>query len=421
MSTLVRQAERDQPHTPPHPLDRKVKKEVRHGKKREKEGEHGCSNDETDRGTRGKLIFSKGAPIFDETRSLFPNTWRGRVEKEIRALFPELDVETRERLHNRLREFDRCGYVVRVRACGCCGTERDGSGSFAGTRRTCKLTVCPTCGWVRAKKVSEFYLRASEVITAAPDAAPDYRWQLLTLTTRYRPDLEEDVTWQALRIRARLVAKAATKLWQKALKVSGGAMFRSTECSVRGHVHAHLLYFGPDVDESALSDLAQKLCGDGIGYIHKRPIEGGDGKGNQFPFEVARAARYMAKGTSGYGAEFNEGYHGYDSNNINEVKTMHPKLAARWEVATQRIHMVQKYGAFRGLDYCRSDYRYEPPDDSKTACESCGKVGEWCDKFRKSEVWMQECHDRGRKAMDGGSQWVPWWKKMKMRELIEGW
>ena len=398
-------------HDPPplHPLDREVKKEVNNGNERGSAGEPG--------GYHGRLIFSKGAPIFGELKQFSGSGFRMGVEKEIRALLGVVDAATRERLEKRLKEFSRCGSVVRVRTCGCCGSARDGSGSFAGTHRTCKLTVCPTCGWVRAKKVSEFYLRASEEITAqAP--APGYQWQLLTLTTRYRPDLEEEVTWEALRSRARLVAKASSKLWQKALKVPGGAMFRSTECSVRGHVHAHLLYFGPDVDESALSDLAQELCGDRIGYIHKRPIEGGDGKGNQFPLEVARAARYMAKGTSGYGAEFDESFHANDSDFI--VSYMHPKLAARWELATQRIHMVQKYGAFRGLDYKRSDYSYEPPDDSEVACEHCGKVGEWRDKYRNFVLWAWECHKRDRKALDGGSQWVPQWQKYTYEELRYG-
>lgn len=304
-----------------------------------------------------------------------------------------------------------------VRTCECCGEGRDGSGSFAGAHRTCKLTVCPTCGWVRAKKVSEFYIRASEEITAAaPD--PTYQWQLLTMTTRYRPELESEVTWEALRARLLLVKGAAAKLWQKKLKAPGAAMFRSIECSVRAHVHAHLLYFGPPVDESALSDLAQKLCGDGLGYIHKRPIEGGDGEGNQFPIEVARAARYIAKGTSGFGAEFDEGNWGYHG---DDAPKMDPRLAARWELATsiKRTHLTQKYGAFRGLDYQRSDYSYEPPDDSEVACEHCGSIGKWRDEYRKAEVWMQDCHDRNNSAGMIGGRWIPWW--MRYKEPPEGW
>jgi len=227
--------------------------------------------------------------------------------------------------------------------------------------------------------------------------------------------VEEEVEWQALRARARLVAQVGSKLWLKSLKAPGAAMFRTIECSVRGHVHAHLLYYGPPVDEQALTDTAQKLCGDGVGYIHKRPIEGGDEMGNQLPMEVAKRARYMAKGTSGYGAEFDEGHHGYHG---DKSPSMHPKLAARWELATQRIHLAQKYGAFRGIKYQRSDYSYEPQDDSEVACEHCGVVGEWHDEFQRAEVWMQDCHARGNAAMIGG-HWTPWWRRYKPPP--EGW
>ena len=365
----------------------------------------------------GKLVFSNGGVVFDECVESYPWGWRREVVSELRSLLKDQDATTRKRLEKRIGEFRRCGQMVLVRTCECCGCERDGSGSFAGAHRTCKLTVCPTCGWVRAKKVSEFYLQASEEITAAAPA-PTYQWQLLTMTTRYRPDLESEVTWEALRARARLVAQAASKVWQKKLKAPGAAMFRTIECSVRGHVHAHLLYFGPPVDESALSDLAQKLCGDGLGYVHKSPIEGGDGEGNQFPVEVARAARYIAKGTSGYGAEFDEGHYGFHG---DDAPKMDPRLAARWELATQRMHLSQKYGAFRGLDYRRSDYSYQPPDDAEVACEHCGVVGEWTDSYRKAEVWMQDCHDRGNAAMIGG-RWIPPEKRWKgMRLSGEEW
>ena len=378
---------------PPDPLDRQVKKEER---------------PEEDSGI-GRLVFSHGGVVFDECRGSYPFGYRREVASELRLLLLDQDRKTRDRLEKRLREFSRCGQMVLVRTCDCCGEGRDGSGSFAGAHRTCKLTVCPTCGWVRAKKVSEFYLRASEEITA--DAPPGHDWQFFTVTTRYRPDLEEEVTHEALRARARLVAQVGSKLWQKKLKAPGAAMFRTIECSVRGHVHAHLLYFGPPVDTDALTTLAQKLCGDGVGYIHSRPVEGGDQTGNQLPLSesVARAARYMAKGTSGYGAEFDEGHHGYEG---DSSPTMHPKLAARWELATVRLHLSQKYGGFRGLDYRRSDYSYEPPDDSEVACEHCGVVGEWSDSYQRSEVWMQDCHARGNAAMQGG-RWTPWWQRYK--------
>lgn len=382
------------------------------------------------------LGFSVGFPggsIFGEYVESYPSSYRDGVVEEIRRLLLEkrvnvdgeevwgweLDDVSRRRILARLYEFERCGDVVHVRECDCCGEGRDGSGSFAGTKRTCQMHSCPTCGWVRAKKVSEFYERLSEDMEKK-GFPPGYEWQFLTVTTRYRPDLESDLTWQALRKRALLVQKAVKKLWDKKLNVEGAGLFRSIECSAQGHVHAHMLYFGPPADEKELTDMVQKLCGDGLGYIHKRPIEGGDGEGNRLPDQVAKASRYMAKGTSGYGSEFDEGHYGYHG---DTTTMMDPRLAARWEIATsvRRTMLTQKYGVFRGVKYDEADYSYEAPDDSQTPCEHCGTVGKWRDSYRRAEIWMQECHARGNKAMASGSIWVPWWKKAKNKQFLDGW
>jgi len=388
---------------PPHPLDKQVLNSRTDG-------------DNLEIGEYGKRLFGSRSVVFDEVKKIYPFRYRWEVEKEMRLLLEGVDKPTKRRLEKRLVEFDRCGNVVSVRTCSCCGEGRDGSGSFAGTHRTCKMTVCPTCSWVRAKKVSEFYERAAEKI-GYNDL--DYEWQFLTLTTQYNPSNEADVTWQALRARALLVAKEASELWKRVLKVEGAAMFRSTECSFRGHVHAHLLYFGPKVDTQALTDLAQSLFGNKIGYIHSRPIEYGDQTGNQLPILLANVARYMAKGASNHGADFDEGHYGYEG---DKISTMDPRLAARWELATsiRRTHLTQKYGALRGVEYQRSDYSYEPPDDSEVACKHCGVVGEWHSVIKRAEIWMQDCHGRGNAAMIGG-RWIPWWKRKQNEHLLNGW
>jgi hypothetical protein len=358
-------------------------------------------------GEYGRELYRGRGEIYGEWEVIYPGVYRRQIYMEMLKLLDEVGGMERRRLEKRMLEFLRCGSMVGVRSCDCCGGDREGSGSYAGSHRTCKLTVCPTCGWVRGKKLEEYYRRLGEDITTAGLGSGFYEWQFLTFTTRYDPYLEKDVTWEALKHRARLLITAVSKLWKKELKTVGAGMFRTIECSKRGNVHAHVLYFGPSLDEKELTEAAQKID-KGLGYVYRKKIE--SKSGSQLPEMVAKIARYMAKGTSAYGAEFNEVHHAYGG---ESVAMMHPGLAARWELATQRMHLSQKYGIFRGIKYESSDYSYEPPNDSEVACEHCGVVGEWHTEYRRAEVWIQDCHAQGKAALIGG-QYVPWWKKHKL-------
>jgi len=357
----------------------------------------------------GKLLFGDSSsirayPIFDRVQSVSPRLFRQRVVDAARDILRGAPKPERDRWSRRFKEFERCGAVVAVRKCECCGEERVGSGSYAGSHRTCKWTTCPTCGWVRSKKVQEFYNDIWDRISGPED----YKWQFYTVTTKYNPFDEEDVTVEALRRRTFAIKKAVSTLWNKVLKCDEAAMFRTIECSVRGHVHSHVLYFGPELSGEDLTVAAQDFCGQEIGHVHREVIEFGDQMGNQLPVSIERAVRYMAKGTSGYGSDFDEDYQAGLTNGVG----MDPVLAARWEIASQRIHLSQKYGALRGIKYQRSDYTHEEPDDSEVACQSCGVVGEWKNAYRSAELWIVKCHDEGVSAFVKG-KWKPPWLRGK--------
>jgi hypothetical protein len=338
--------------------------------------------------------------------------YRWRVDREVRRLLPEVaDVRKRKGLESRLGEMARCGKRVSVRTCECCGEDRPQSGSYAGAKRTCKSKACPSCSWVRAKKVGEFYERAGEEVTG-PDG---HVWQMLTVTTRYNPRDPAEVTWQALRSRARLVLKAARALWQKPMKAPYAAMFRSIECSMRGHVHCHLLYLGPEVDAKELTDFLQQRVSRDLGYVYSKTLEVGDNDeaGNLLPIQVGRTARYMAKGTFGYASKTNEGWLAWEES----TECIDPKLAARWEVATYGLRLADRYGALRKVAFSASDYSYTPPDDSRTQCDCCGAVGHWGTSYRRAEVFIQDMHIAGKRALEGSS-WVPWWRRKKRRREV---
>jgi len=356
-----------------------------------------------------------GGSIFQPLEFSGQDTYKKGVRREYMRLLPKLDGDKAKALEKRLKEFHRCGDRVAVRTCEYCGGDRPESGSFAGTHRTCKWKACPYCSWVRAKKVGEFYERAAEDV----EIPEGWSWQLLTVTTRYSPWHGDDVKWEALRVRARLVLKAARHLWKTALKVKGAAMFRSIECSTRGHVHAHLPYMGPEVDSGELTRLVQHEVGQGLGYVYSKTIEVGDADemGNRLPAQIGNAAKYMAKGTFGYGSsdDDREGWFEQDEYAV----CIDPRLAARWEIATYKMRLTDRYGVLRGVDYSESDYRYETPDDSKVACHRCGTKGEWKTSYRRTEVFIQDMHWEGLKALEG-SNWEPWWRRKKREEEAVG-
>ena len=316
----------------------------------------------------------------------------------------------------------RCGSTVSVRTCTCCGEDRQESGSYAGAKRTCKARACPYCSWVRARKVGEFYEKAGEEL----EGLPGYKWQMLTITTRYNPRAHGDVTWQALRSRAKLCLKAAQVLWKRLGRAPKVAMFRSIECSMRGHVHCHVLFLGPEVDADEITTYLQQKVGAGLGYVYASTLDGDDGGGggNHLPpraeeeevatrrsslaVAVGRAAKYMAKGTTGYVVQSNEGFLGMEEG----AKTIHPVLAARWEIAVYGMRLTARYGLLRGVDFSEGDYSYTPPDDSKVACSKCGAQGRWETSYRKAEVFIQDMHADGKRALEG-SGWVPWWRRKK--------
>lgn len=355
-----------------------------------------------------KGLNASGGSIFGPVDFFGQEDYRWRVDREVRRLLPEVDKVTRERFERRVKELYRCGKTVAVRTCSCCGEDRPESGSFAGSKRTCRWKACPYCSWTRAKKVGEFYQRAAEEVQGKPGD----QWQMLTITTRYNPRNPAELTWQALRSRSRLVLKAARVLWQKVFKKAGAAMFRSIECSMRGHVHCHLLYLGPEVDAKALTDLLQVKVGGSIGYLYVKTIEVGDEDdlGNTLPIQIGRTAKYMAKGTFGYGTETMEGWFAFEEN----AKCINPRLAARWEIATYKLRMTDRYGELRGVSFSEADYKYVPPDDSKACCQHCGVQGEWETAYRRAEVFIQDMHIAGHRAMEGSS-WVPWWRRKKRR------
>ncbi len=293
-----------------------------------------------------------------------------------------------------------------VRSCGACGSVRGGTGTYEGTH-TCKTRGCPTCAWVRAKRVSEWMGKAFDKLDHR-----GHRWHMVVMTFPYDPDDPEDLSVEGLRSRVQLAARSVKYLWQHELKVPKAGCYRTIEVSVRGHVHANLLYFGPPTNSYVLESVMQTSAHedlDRIGSIHVQDVAyapAGKGRRNHATDPrgsregLERAAKYISKGVCHGGGNSDEEY----LSNQCFVRTTDPELVARWEVATYRTQLTQKMGALRGLKLDEDGKKpHEDVDDSDVACGGCGVVGEWGSKVTRAEEYVFDCHTLGIPALVTGN------------------
>lgn len=311
-----------------------------------------------------------------------------------------------------------CGQFVKVRSCTGCKTDRAGSGTFRGTR-TCKTKACPICSRIRSETYDDFASRAFDLMLERKQEG--YVWQYITVTTRYSPYLEEDATVAALRARMEACARACALAWKKLLgKHPGAGLLRTIECGKRGHVHANLLYWGPRVSRPEI-EAATKEADPCVGFSHcltvGKPKRKHDGKKNPYlpddeaekePEEdevkegLKRVARYISKGLDHDGGD-----HVYDEDfwsGTSSAATTDPLLAARWEIATYKAHLSQKYGALRGIELDEGESaapEKELEADHGVSCACCGLVGQFEWKNRRAVPWLDRCAARGKRGVHG--------------------
>lgn len=298
----------------------------------------------------------------------------------------------------RLDSFMRCGSHVLVRVCGGCGGGREGSGTYEGTR-TCKTRACPTCGWIRARRQGRDVGRAFDLLRPRE---PDWRWQLMVLTMRYDPADPKATSVAGMRRRAMEAIRYGRKVWQAHLKVPGAAALRTVECGSKGHIHVNFVYFGPPIDQDELERVAGAVDCPSAGrvYVTKLDHDPGSDQASSDPRgsrkAAERAAAYIAKGVEHGAGAWQEGWLAGDMT----ATTIDPRLAAKWEVASYRLQLQQRFGALRGLPEPPEVEPEQPPlDDAETACGGCGTVGQWRSVAVRAEDWTMACRARGLRAL----------------------
>lgn len=276
--------------------------------------------------------------------------------------------------------------------------------------------------------------------TAAQAAIPreGWGWHFLTFTTRYNPCELADLTWEALRVRARGVSRSIKAVWDDFLKVDGAGLVRAVEISSRGHVHGHVLYYGPsladeDVEEgSSVADLVAQGVTNigklhctkmeavarkafrGAGSIHSKPLSDSSTEAVVTADRVAAAAQYMAKSQKASRYAFDEDW----LSGQWSVMTIDPILAARWEIACYKVRLIEKYGFLRGLEHHESKPVAEVYHDGNVPCKQCGEIGKWETRFVHTESYVNDCHWAGEAGMKR-STWKPRWMRKGKPPLFD--
>ena len=332
--------------------------------------------------------------------------WNEELSR-LKILDRELYDSLRAPMEKRMGSFFRCGAKVKVRECDGCGHKRDGSGHFTRTHN-CKTKVCGTCTWVKSRDNGEWAEAAYDQV----ESVEGYSWQYAVIAIQYDPTCQsEDLEVPALRRRA-LQARRIAQAVGHELKAPGSGLQWTIECGIQGHVHINLLYYGPKIDKAMVASVARDEAGDrGIRVhssgaalakpepFHKRKKakkKKGDKEG------VKRVAQYIVKGMDRGSSHFDESF----LSNQTRNKGMDSNLAVRWELATYKLRLSEKSGAFRGLKG-PSEKELDGKDDENVSCPCCGLVGEWRDRLVDSVEWIIDCSGRGSPGLSRSEEALP--------------
>ena len=323
--------------------------------------------------SEGRAAPSEGvgpahAPRLDTEGALLPfNPSRPALFHPVRASLASwksataAQLETQAKLipHGRLRrswkrkaiDFRACGRLTGL-VCNDCSDVLAASITLIAS---CGLRICPTCARRRASALRRKLVACWET----SEHPRDMSLYLITLTLRYDPSNEDDLSVEGIRRRKQVLIHAWSHLWRRYLKPRGRAAVRAVEVGSHGLVHIHALYHGRRPDVTTLRALYMMTVGDSpqiqVDYVRK-PRNA-----------ITELAKYVTKGASPAKARTLIG---------QPAEFIDPILAARVELAFAGDRLVESYGAWRGVD---PDNDEDEPKEvfASQACQRCGSVGRW--------------------------------------------
>ena len=220
--------------------------------------------------------------------------------------------------------------------------------------------------------------------------AERWGWRLVTISPRWAPWEREGLTVNGLRRRCDDVLSRWRRCWEGGARAGGAAAATvSVELSSGGHVHAHVLYFGPyltrewwqrvagchvDVravarvpgvrdDGGELERLERRAERDGLDALDK-------GQRAALRGALREALKYALKAPSPNSAAWIAGA---------ARSIAHPELAARWTLAARHAQLVRHYGVMREAVELAGDegdaaVDAREPLDAVAPCRRCGSL-----------------------------------------------
>lgn len=192
--------------------------------------------------------------------------------------------------------------------------------------------------------------------TTEAERAHTWRWRLVTVSPPWDPKRGDAYSVAGLRARLADLRARCETVWSHAMAVGGlaAATFR-VELSALGHVHAHVLYFGPYQHARHLSRLAG--C-----HVDVRELRAQGDDFRAMRRAVVEATKYALKAPSGMRQQWVAG---------ESWRVVHPELAAAWIVATRDQQLVTHRGTMRDAIAAELACAPPPPADGP-AVLTCG-------------------------------------------------
>jgi len=210
-------------------------------------------------------------------------------------------------------------------------------------------------------------------------ARDGFGWKLVTISPRWRPTSEDELSVAGLGRRLDDVTARVARVWHEVLSVGGlAAATSSVELSDGGHVHAHVLYYGPYLVKKRLT----KVAGCHVDVRSVEPHEKGDAawswESRDGAFRAGDTVRDAVVEAVKYCVKLPSETHAWLSGEARRV--IHPSLVARWMIACRSRQLVRHYGVM--LDALAESVSKKPQaEDEATSvqeaqivpCRHCGR------------------------------------------------
>jgi hypothetical protein len=255
-------------------------------------------------------------------------------------------------------------------------------------RSRCHARSCPRCARIRAAHYHEFGERVAKLFDEYHDrqiqewGTARYLPRHVTLTCQRDPSDPSAHTVEALRTRRAGMRDAwrAILAWlrENNPRAEWIGAFIADECSGTGHVHLHVLFYGPwvapaegdapavwtEIGRAGYTDKRRRAWPGfpSLGFIKAKGVD---------REAIREVAKYPLK-SPGSGSKAEPWIAG------KKLTVMHPRLVARWEIATFNARLVERYGLVRLVEPPESDGEGDEENEENTIAPAPAEPCPWC-------------------------------------------